>query len=62
MAVIERFAPTSLPILLTGPTGTGKDLFARHVHAPPAQSVVRRSRLRRAAGRPRRTGPPTAPG
>ncbi len=38
-AVIEakemaaRFAPTSLPILLLAETGTGKELFARAVHA-----------------------------
>jgi DNA-binding NtrC family response regulator len=31
-ALIERFAPTSLPILLIGATGSGKELFARHIH------------------------------
>jgi len=31
-ALIQRFAPTSLPILLVGATGTGKELFARHIH------------------------------
>jgi DNA-binding NtrC family response regulator len=30
--LMERFAPTSLPIFLLGATGTGKELFARHVH------------------------------
>jgi two-component system NtrC family response regulator len=32
LALIERFAPTALPILLIGATGTGKELFARHIH------------------------------
>lgn len=27
-----RFAPTDLPILLVGPTGSGKELFARQIH------------------------------
>jgi DNA-binding NtrC family response regulator len=27
-----RFAPTELPILLVGPTGSGKELFARQIH------------------------------
>jgi DNA-binding NtrC family response regulator len=27
-----RFAPTELPILLVGPTGSGKELFARCIH------------------------------
>jgi len=30
--LIERFAPTGLPILLVGATGTGKELFAHMIH------------------------------
>jgi two-component system NtrC family response regulator len=33
---VERFAKTSLPVLLVGATGTGKDLFARHIHTMSA--------------------------
>jgi two-component system, NtrC family, C4-dicarboxylate transport response regulator DctD len=29
---VQRFAPTGLPVLLIGATGTGKDLIARHIH------------------------------
>jgi transcriptional regulator with PAS, ATPase and Fis domain len=29
----RRFAPTRAPILLVGPTGTGKELLAHHIHA-----------------------------
>ena len=32
VALVERFGPTALPILLIGATGTGKELFARHIH------------------------------
>jgi len=29
---LARFGPTTLPVLLVGPTGSGKELAARHVH------------------------------
>jgi transcriptional regulator with PAS, ATPase and Fis domain len=32
VALLERFAPTRLPILLVGARGTGKELFAQHAH------------------------------
>lgn len=33
MALLQRVAPTPLPVLLTGETGTGKGVLARHLHA-----------------------------
>lgn len=36
--LIDRFAPTPLPILLIGATGTGKELFAHHIHATSRRS------------------------
>lgn len=30
---VDRFAPSPLPVLVTGETGTGKDLVARRLHA-----------------------------
>jgi sigma-54-specific transcriptional regulator len=32
-AQIDQFAPTGMTILITGETGTGKEIVARHVHA-----------------------------
>jgi transcriptional regulator with PAS, ATPase and Fis domain len=33
MALVERFAPTAITVLLNGETGTGKDVFAHAIHA-----------------------------
>jgi transcriptional regulator with PAS, ATPase and Fis domain len=33
LQLVDRYAPTTLSILVVGPTGTGKELVARHVHA-----------------------------
>lgn len=33
LGVVERIAPSDLPVLVEGETGTGKELVARHLHA-----------------------------
>ena len=38
-ALAARFAPTPLPLLLLAETGTGKELFARAVHAAGARAA-----------------------
>jgi transcriptional regulator with PAS, ATPase and Fis domain len=39
MALVERFAPTSITVLLNGETGTGKDVFAHAIHAASVCSI-----------------------
>jgi len=36
--LVERFAPSKLPILLAGPPGSGKDLFAQEIHRRSGRS------------------------
>jgi transcriptional regulator with PAS, ATPase and Fis domain len=42
LVLAERYARTRLPILLVGATGTGKELFAGHIHE---QREAARARL-----------------
>ncbi|HWU01358.1 MAG TPA: sigma-54 dependent transcriptional regulator [Novosphingobium sp.] len=37
-ALIRRVAPTNLPVMVLGPSGTGKELVARAIHAASARS------------------------
>jgi DNA-binding NtrC family response regulator len=39
LRLAERAAPTDVPVLLRGATGTGKEVFSRHVHAKSRRSA-----------------------
>ena len=43
---VKQIAPHEAPVLLLGETGTGREAFARYIHAtsPRASGAVRRSR------------------
>ncbi len=38
LALVEKVLPSDLTVLLTGPSGTGKDLFARVIHGEGSRS------------------------
>src|SRR4051812_41578736 len=38
VSLVERFAPTNITVMLSGETGTGKDVFAHAIHSASASA------------------------
>ena len=58
MERIDQVAPTDVPVLILGETGSGKEVLARAIHnrSRRARGPVRPRQLRRLAARPDRLG------